>query len=145
MYKNILLTTDGSELAEKALQQGISLAAALGARATVVTVTKPLHVVAPAEVMIAFPSAEYEKASEDNAQALLNKVVDKAKQAGVDCATRSVKHEEAWQAIIDAAAESDCDLIVMGSHGRTGLTKLVLGSEAQKVLTHTKVPVLIVR
>lgn len=145
MYTKILLTTDGSELADKAIQHGISLAAKVGAAVSIITVIKPLHVIAPAEVMVAFPSAEYEKGAQENARSVLEKAESLAKQAGVASQSLSVTHEEPWQAIVDAADEGNCDLIVMGSHGRSGLTRLMLGSEAQKVLTHTKTPVLIVR
>ena len=145
MYKHILLTTDGSELAEKSLQHGIALAAALSARITVLTVIKPLHTVAPSEVMVALPPAEYEKGAQKHADRLLERANAAATQAGVACATRCRTHDEPSQAIIDTAADAACDLIVMGSHGRTGLTKLILGSQTQKVLSHTSVPVLVTR
>lgn len=145
MYKHILLTTDGSELGERSLQHGIALAAALSARITVLTVIKPLHTVAPAEVMIALPPAEYEKGAQKHADQILESASEAAKQAGVACTTRCTTDDEPSQAIIDTASNAACDLIVMGSHGRTGLTQLVLGSQTQKVLTHTSVPVLVTR
>ena len=145
MYKNILLATDGSDLAAKAIKHGLSLAAQIGASATIVTIAKPLHTIAPPEVMIAFPKADYDKGAKERAGEILAKVESAARAASVNCQTRFMMHEEPWQAIIDAAQEAESDLIVMGSHGRTGLTRLMLGSEAQKVLTHTTLPVLIVR
>ncbi len=145
MYTHILLTTDGSELAARSLEQGIGLAKALGARVTILNVIQPLHVVAPPEVMIAFPAGEYEKHAKNNADEVLQRAEKAAGEAGVDCQTLSVSHDDPWQAIVETAAGTGCDLIVMGSHGRAGLSKLVLGSETQKVLTHTKIPVLVTR
>jgi nucleotide-binding universal stress UspA family protein len=145
MYKHILVTTDGSELAAGSVQQGIALAAALSAPITVLTVIKPLHTVAPAAVMIALPPAEYEKGAQKHADQILEHAREAAKQAGVACTTKCTTHDEPSQAIIETAADAGCDLIVMGSHGRTGLTQLVLGSQTQKVLSHTSVPVLVTR
>ena len=145
MYKHILLTTDGSELADKSLRHGMVLAATLGARVTVLTVIKPLHTVAPSEVMIALPPAEYEKGAQKHADEILERASEAAKQSGVACTTRCATDDEPSKVIIDTASSAGCDLIVMGSHGRTGLTKLVLGSETQKVLAQTSVPVLVTR
>lgn len=145
MYQHILLATDGSDVADRAAQQGLNLAKALGARVTAVTVIQPLHVVAPAEIMIAFPADEYDKHAQENADNILSQSKNAASAAGVRCNTRSVMHNDPWQAITDTANEEECDLIVMGSHGRSGLSKLVLGSETQKLLTRTTIPVLVVR
>lgn len=145
MYKHILLTTDGSELADRSVQHGIALAATHGARVTVLTVIKPLHTVAPAEVMIALPPADYEKGAQKHADQILERVSKAATEAGVACTTQCTTNDEPSQAIIDAASDGACDLIVMGSHGRTGLTKLVLGSQTQKVLAQASVPVLVTR
>ncbi|MGI9411944.1 MAG: universal stress protein [Hyphomicrobiaceae bacterium] len=145
MYTNILLTTDGSELATRSVEQGIGLAKALGANTTVLTVIQPLHTVAPAEAMIAFPAAEYDKHAQQNADKILQRAKEAADMAEIACTTKSVTHDAPWQAIVDTAADTGCDLIVMGSHGRTGLSKLVIGSETQKVLAHTTIPVLVTR
>ncbi len=145
MYSNILIATDGSDLADKAIQHGLSVAAKFGAKVKFVTVSVPLHTVAPAEVMITFPEEEYDKGAAKHAQEILGKAETTANSAGIACDKVSVVHEQPWQAIVDTAVDDGCDLIVMGSHGRSGLTKLLLGSEAQKVLTHSRVPVLIVR
>lgn len=145
MYKHFLIATDGSELATRSLEQGIALAAALGARVTILTIIRPFHAVAPAEVMIAFPTKEYEKSASEHADRLLERAMNLAVQAGVACAVQSSVHDDPWQAIVDAATNAGCDLIVVGSHGRTGLAKLVLGSETQKVLTHSTIPVLVTR
>ncbi len=145
MYKHILLTTDGSELSQRAVKHGAQLAKAVGAKLTIITVIKPWQTVAPAEVMISFPEDEYLKSAQAQADTVLEKAASIAKEIGVPCQTQHVIHESTWQAITEAAQSENCDLIVMGSHGRTGLVKLVLGSETQKVLAHSTVPVLVHR
>ena len=145
MYRHILLTTDGSDLAERSVRHGIGLAKELGARVTVLTVIQPLHTVAPVEVMIAFPAAEYDKHAQQNAEDVLRRAEYAALKADLSCTTRMITHANAWQAIVDTATDAECDLIIMGSHGRSGLGKLVLGSETQKVLVHTTIPVLVTR
>lgn len=145
MYKHILLATDGSELAERAMSDGIALAKALGAKMTAITVILPWRTIAPAEVMISFPEPDYLKGAEALASKVLEKASAAAKDAGVACNTLHRVHEHPWRAITDTAVSENCDLIVMGSHGRTGLVKLVLGSETQNVLAHSEVPVLVHR
>ena len=145
MYSHILLTTDGSELADRAVADGLALAAALKSRVTVLCVVQPVHTVAPTEVMIAFPAAEYQKGAEDHADAALQHAETAAKEKGVHCDKERMTSEKPWQAIIDTAHSKGCDLIVMGSHGRSGITQLVLGSQTQKVLSHSTLPVLVTR
>ena len=145
MYRHILLTTDGSDLAERSVQHGIGLAKELGARVTVLTVIQPVHTVTPVEVMIALPAAEYDKRAQQHAEDLLRRAEQAALKADISCTTRIVTHANAWQAIVEAAIDAECDLIIMGSHGRSGLSQLVLGSETRRVLTHTTIPVLVTR
>jgi nucleotide-binding universal stress UspA family protein len=145
MYKNLLIATDGSELAGKGIEHGLALAKALGAAVTVVTVSDPWTVFASGEFGASFPVDEYERACEANASATLAAVVDRAKAAGVTCATRYVKDQFPSDGIIAAAKDAGCDLIVMASHGRSGVSRILLGSQANKVVTHSHVPVLIVR
>lgn len=145
MYTNLLLTTDGSELAERALADGLALAKSIGAKVTILAVSQPLHAVGPSEIMIAFPAAEYDKGAKKRALELLSRAEINAKQLGIVCKTVHLVHEHAWQAIIDTAVKEGCDLIVMGSHGRSGIAQLVLGSQTQKVLTHSSIPVLVHR
>jgi nucleotide-binding universal stress UspA family protein len=145
MYRHILIATDGSELADKALAHGLALAKAVSAKATVVTVTEPWVAVAPAEVAIAFPVDEYEAAASARAREILAAATELAKKSGIACETTHVKDRFPAEGILDAAKEKGCDLIVMASHGRRGLTKLLLGSQAVEVLTHSTVPVLICR
>jgi len=145
MYKNILVATDGSELAGKAVVHALDLAKAVGAHVTAVVVTEPMWNTMPGEMAIAFPYDEYERASGERAQAVLAGVADAAKQHGVGCQGRHVKDQFPAEGIISAAHEAGCDLIVMASHGRRGLAKLMLGSQAMKVVTSSHVPVLIYR
>jgi len=145
VFKHILLATDGSELADKALSHGLQLAKTLGARVTAVTVTEPWAAVIGGEAAYAFPIEEYEKSMAANAKEILDKVVAAAKAAGVACETVHVTNKMPAEGILDAAKEKGADLIVMASHGRSGLMKLLLGSQANKVVTQSEVPVLICR
>ena len=145
MYKHILVATDGSELSEAAIRHAVGLAGALGAKITALTVIKPWHTVAAGELMIAFPEAEYRKGAEIAARKYVGYAEDVAKEKGVACETKWLEHEHPWEAIIATAEEKGCDLIVMASHGRKGLSALFLGSETNKVLTHSKLPVLVCR
>ena len=143
MYKHILIATDGSELGQKGVGQGISLARALGARATVVTVTEPFR--ATGEMVFSYPVAEYEKAAASSAQAVLGGAVEIARKAGISCETLHVKDHFPAEGIIETANRLGCDLIVMSSHGRRGISRMLLGSQANKVVTLSDVPVLICR
>ncbi|MCC7250759.1 universal stress protein [Hyphomicrobium sp.] len=145
MFKHILIATDGSELAGKAVTQGLDIAKGLGAKVTIVNVTEPWVAVAPGEVAMAFPIKEYDESVAANAAQILSVVADEAKAAGVDCATQHVKDQFPADGIIEAAERHGCDLIVMASHGRRGLMRFLLGSQAIKVLTNSTVPVLVCR
>ena len=145
MYKNILIPTDGSELAGKAVEHGIAFAKEIGAKITAVTVTEPFHVISVAPSQLEYTRDEYKRHAEAYAGKALAGVAAAAKSAGVACETRHVEHEHAYQAIIDTAASNGCDLILMASHGRRGAAAVILGSETAKVLTHSKIPVLVYR
>lgn len=145
MYKHILVATDGSELSERAIQHAVSLAQAVGAKITALTVIKPWHTVAPGEIMVAFPESEYRKGAEIAAQRYVGYAKDAAAEKGVPCETRWLEQEHPWEAIIATAEAEECDLIVMASHGRKGLAALILGSETNKVLTQGRLPVLVCR
>jgi nucleotide-binding universal stress UspA family protein len=145
MYKHILIATDGSDLAARALAQGLSLAKALASQVTVVTVTEPWGAQMIGEAAIAFPFEEYEKAVSADAAEILSKASEAASKAGVSCTTIHVKERHPAEGILETAKASTCDLIVMASHGRRGLTRLLLGSQAQNVITHSTIPVLICR
>ncbi len=144
MYKHILLPTDGGELSMKAVRQGLALAKQLGATATALIVRRPLREFVAEGVTIPVPEA----AQKDYA-AQMDKLLDaaraEAKSAGVGCEALQVVHDEPWRGIIETAKSKGCDLIVMASHDRRGVSALLLGSETQKVLTHSSVPVLVYR
>ncbi len=150
MFTNILLAVDGSEVSLRAARHGIQLASGLNARVTVVTVTLPwttyfsreLAVVIPDVVV---PKAEYDHKRETLAADILQNVVAEARGADVHVKALHRNHHDPYQAIIEAAAQERCDLIVMGSHCESGVTGALLGSESMKVLTHTNIPILIYR
>ena len=145
MFKNILIATDGSDLAAKAVEQGVLFAKEIGAGITALTITKPFNVLSLAPSELGYTPIEYKKHAEVYAEKVLDTVAAAAKSAGIDCETLQIEHEHVYQAIIDAAAARKCDLIVMASHGRRGVSAVVLGSETVKVLTHSKIPVLVYR
>ena len=147
MYRNILIPTDGTDLSQKAVSQGVALAAALGAGVVFVNVRRPFHSGDP-EAMVPVPG-EYRNFVHDyltgESDRILSTAEAAARSANVECAAICVEHDHVYQGIIDTATERSCDLIVMASHGRSGLSAVVLGSEALKVLTHSPVPVLVCR
>jgi nucleotide-binding universal stress UspA family protein len=145
MFKHILIATDGSELAERAAVQGFELAKALNAKVTVVTVTEPWTAFLTGEAAIAFPVDEYDKGAAANAARILTATSEIAKKQDVACITAHIKDQFPAEGIVTACNSHGCDLIVMASHGRHGLAKLLLGSQATKVLTMSTVPVLIYR
>lgn len=145
MYRHILIATDGSELAGKAVTQGLELAQQLNAKVTAVYVTEPWTAFIGGEMGFAFPIEDYERGAAENAAKILSAVGEQAKSLKVECETRHVKDRLPADGIIEAAIARGCDLIVMASHGRRGVAKLLLGSQAQQVLTHSKSPVLICR
>jgi nucleotide-binding universal stress UspA family protein len=145
MFKHMLIATDGSELAQKAVDQGLALAKALGAKVTAVTVTEPWPVVLAGDVAVTYPIEEYEQAAAESAGKVLATVTAAAAKAAVPCTPLHVKDRFPAEGIIEAAKSKGCDLIVMSSHGRRGISKLLLGSQATEVLTHSTIPVLICR
>jgi nucleotide-binding universal stress UspA family protein len=145
MYANILIATDGSELAGKAVQDGIALAKRIGAKATVLTVSLPFHIFTTDTQMIEDTPAQYQVRMQKHTEIILAAAARAAHAAGVACETVHVEHEHPYRAIIDTAGSKGCDLIVMASHGRHGISAIVLGSETVKVLTHSKIPVLVHR
>jgi nucleotide-binding universal stress UspA family protein len=145
MYKHLLIATDGSELAGKAVAQGLGLAQSLGARATIVMVSEPWTAVVSGEAAIAFPIQDYERAVTANANEVLAAAASAAKAKGVSCGTVHAKDQFPAEGIIDTATKQGCDLIVMASHGRRGLKRLFLGSQTNSVVTQSTIPVLVCR
>ena len=145
MYTNILIPTDGSELAGKAVEHGIDLAKRIGAKVTVLTVLPPFHTFTTDTQMIEDTPVQYKARMQKQAANTLGAVTHAAQAAGVACEAVQVEHEHPYRAIIDTAESKGCDLIVMASHGRHGISAIVLGSETVKVLTHCKIPMLVHR
>jgi len=145
MYKHILIATDGSDLSNKAIRHGIALAKAVSANVMAITVTTRFHVFAIDPDMIADREESYRTQTNALATKYLTQVRDAAAAVGVTCAAIHVEHEHPYRAIIDAADKNGCDLIVMASHGRRGLSAVALGSETVKVLTHSTIPLLVYR
>lgn len=148
MYGHILIATDGTELAQKGVDHGVSLAMHLGARVTIVVVSElfsGISLAGEAEFGLLTSTAEFEKASEAAAKRILDAAADQAKKAGVDCELRHVTDVAPADGILDVTEREECSLIVMASHGRRGIGRLLLGSQAAQVVTRAKVPVLVVR
>jgi nucleotide-binding universal stress UspA family protein len=143
MYQHILIPTDGSELAEHGVAHGLALAKFAGAKVTVIIVEERVPGwLSFAETGAAAAFAKYEEDIKKYSASVLDRAANAAKQAGVTCETVQV-HGVAHEAIIATATDRSCDLIVMASHGRSGLSAMVLGSVTNKVLTYAKTPVLV--
>jgi nucleotide-binding universal stress UspA family protein len=147
MFKHILLPTDGSKLAAKGVKAGVRLARALGARVTALHVTPP-YVPPFGDAVLYVPAVtarEHEKATGRTAKKILAAAAREARRAGVRCATVSVTDPQPWGGILRVARSKKCDAIAIASHGRGGLGGLLLGSQTQRVLAHSKIPVLVAR
>jgi len=145
MFKHILLPTDGSPLSEAAIQKGMQFAKFINARVTGLYVIPPYRLFAAGGDSIADSKAQYEKDSTARAEGFLRAISNLGKEVGVTCDCVSETGTHPYEAIIEAAEKRGCDLIVMASHGRHGVQALIIGSETNKVLTHTKIPVLVFR
>jgi nucleotide-binding universal stress UspA family protein len=149
VYKHILLPTDGSKLSEKGVTQGIKMARAMKAKVTAVHVVGRYHPVLDQDEgfvpVIPAVRKEFEDRSVECAMTILGPVKAAASKSGVKCDTVVATGDLPYEMIIEQARKSKCDLIMMASHGRSGIKSLLLGSETAKVLTHSKVPVLVVR
>jgi nucleotide-binding universal stress UspA family protein len=146
MFKNILIPTDGSEQSQRAVRLGIELAKVHDARVT------GIHVIPDYHLLIAYEGAfdpvteeRIEEEAKARAETYLAHVRQTATEAGIPCSTVCETSDHPYDAILRTAETNGCDLILMTSHGRKGLAAVLLGSETRKVLTHTKVPVLVVR
>ena len=145
MYRHILISTDGSQLSQHAMDYGMALAKSVNAKVTVLTVSMPFHAFAVEPGMITDTPEQYAQRIANLTAKYLNVAKEAALAAGVDCETMHVEHDHPYLAIIETATRKSCDLIVMASHGRRGISAIVLGSETVKVLTHSTIPVLVFR
>ncbi len=148
MYKHILIATDGSELAQKGAEHGLELAAKLGAAVTILTVTEPLPrgaIEAAARAGVRDPLGQYELQQREHLAGIVNPL--KERTAGLGLAVEVVRETDnvPAEAIVRTAKLRGCDLIVMSSHGRRGIQKVLLGSQTSEVLVSTTVPVLVIR
>ena len=143
MYKNILIATDGSDLSMSAVQSGVALAKAVGAKVTAVTVSVPFRWFGPA--LTADAQAAVREGTRHAAESAMGDASKAAQAAGIQCEKVIVENDFPYKGIIDTAVAKNCDLIVMASHGRRGISAAILGSETVKVLTHSKIPVLVYR
>jgi nucleotide-binding universal stress UspA family protein len=144
MFKRILVPTDGSDITTKAINTAIDLSKAGAGQMFAVSVKEPFPYSAISE-MQPVPPQEFYDAQERIAAGRVKAVVDAATAAGVTCGGHTVEALHPWEAILDHAKAQQCDLIVMASHGRRGVAALLLGSETQRVLIHSSLPVLIVK
>lgn len=149
MYKHILVSTDGSDVAQKGVDHGLSLAKALGAKVTIITVTEryPIYADMSGVGWVPGPSemADYEASQKKWADDVLAKVKAAADKLGVEVDLLHVADALPAEAILETAKSRGCSLIAMSSHGRRGLGRLLLGSQTSEVLAHSPVPVLVVR
>ena len=145
MYKKILIATDGSSLAARAVEHGTNLAKTLGVPVVLLTVTERFHVFALASDQLEETPSSFRDHMREQAERTLSEASDIARNLGVEATSLHMEDDTPYQAIIRTAEEQRCDVIVMASHGRGGVSALLLGSETMKVLAHSKIPVLVVR
>lgn len=148
MYKHILIATDGSKIAQAAVEHGLALAKSLGAKVTLLTVTEGwsvLKMAQKAEAGVRDPIDDFRKLADQHAADALARAQSAAQALGLACQSEHIRESHPAEAIVAAATSHNCDLIVMGSHGRRGIGQLMLGSQTAHVLAHTAVPVLVYR
>jgi nucleotide-binding universal stress UspA family protein len=145
MFKHILIPTDGSELSKIAITNGVQFAKETNAKITGLTVTPPFHYFAMEAVQIGGTTDDYHQQSHEIAQRNLQALNEAASSAGVACDLLHRVNQHPYEEIVNVAKECGCDVIFQASHGRRGISALVLGSETNKVLTHSKIPVLVFR
>jgi nucleotide-binding universal stress UspA family protein len=148
MYSKILIATDGSDLAGKAVEHGLRLAKSVGATVVIVTVTElwsPLEMADDVQAGILEPIQLYEDAVARTAQAILEDATNRAASTGVAYETRHVKDRKPAEGIMNTSELEECDLIVMATHGHRGLQRMLLGSQTAEVIALSKRPVLVIR
>jgi nucleotide-binding universal stress UspA family protein len=151
MYPHILIATDGSELAQKGIDHGLSLAKQLDSKVTIMNVSEPLSPyllggqMGASAAVATIDFEAYRRQRQEAATAIFDKAKSEAANVGVPADTVYIEEMRPAEAIVDVARERNCSLIVMASHGRRGLGRLFLGSQTIEVLTHSPIPVLVVR
>ena len=147
MFKHILVPTDGSELSQNTVNRAVSFAKEAGARITFFYAQPdfPMPIYGEGALIDPTTPEQFAKSASEEAKRILDQAKSKSDAAGVSADTDTVVNEVPYEAIIDAAERHNCDLLFMASHGRRGIAGLLLGSETQKVLTHSKIPVLVYR
>jgi nucleotide-binding universal stress UspA family protein len=146
MFKHILISTDGSPVSKKCTKAGISLASALGAKVTAYCAVEPLPPIYDEGYIMDQKTIDgFEENARKVGQKRVDAIAKMAKAAGVPFASLVTKAHTPYEGIIDAAKKRKCDVIFMASHGRRGLSKLIMGSVTQKVLMHSKIPVVVYR
>jgi nucleotide-binding universal stress UspA family protein len=146
MFKHILISTDGSPLANKAAKAGIALAHALGAKVTAYYALEQLQLIYDEGYLMNQKMIDgFEERAREVGQKRVDAIGKMAKTAGVRFVSVVTKASTPYEGIIDAAKKRKCDVIFMASHGRRGLSKLIMGSVTQKVLTHSRIPVVVYR
>jgi nucleotide-binding universal stress UspA family protein len=145
MFKHILIPTDGSDLSRKAVLYGMRLAKLAHAKVTAIAIRPPYAVTSMDVVGVVGSEEEYNAETRQLADRALTQVAMAGEAEGVAVETLQEIHDQPYRAIIDCARANTCDLIVMASHGRRGMSALLIGSETTKVLTHSKIPVLVYR
>jgi nucleotide-binding universal stress UspA family protein len=145
MFKHLLLPTDGSQLSEAAIQAGVQFAKSIKAKITALYAMPEFHMLTYKTEMLTDTKQDFAKDCKAHADRFLAVVVQAAKAADVPCETALVTSDHPYEAIIATAERKGCDLIMMASHGRRGAQAFLLGSETQKVLTHSRIPVLVFR
>jgi nucleotide-binding universal stress UspA family protein len=148
-YKHIMLPVDGSEPSRKAEKECIAFAKSIGAKVTTIHVVSHFHLHfqpwATPKSLHTKIEREHEEEARELAQKMISEIVTRAKEKGVVCDGLVVVGDHPYEEIINSAGNRKCDLIMMASHGRRGLDAVLLGSETVKVLTHSRIPVLVVR
>ncbi len=145
MFKTILVPTDGSEFCERAIRKAVEVAKLCGGKIIGITVNMPIHSGTPEALIPAALQSVLHTEMNKLADEKLANLERIAKESGVAVEVVKARRDHPWEAIVHTAKERGCDLIVMASHGRRGVSAMVLGSETHKVLTHSTIPVLVVR
>jgi nucleotide-binding universal stress UspA family protein len=145
MYAHVLVAVDGSPYSLKAARHGLGVAKAIGAKVTAVYVTPSWNAIALSEIAIGHSEAQFDAQMKAVAAKTLGEVATMAGQVGVACTSVHMVGDPPYESIIKAAADNGCDLIVVGSHGRRGVAGLILGSQTTKLLSHSKLPVIVYR